>query len=198
MTSDAISVKYLLEKEVQRFQDNFTSYFPNKMFDLERVKYKKCFGDHARYQQHVVVLYIPEDVKTNEMRGNVKDKRFAKFRAEKAWCVCILEISSMTCKESILHDGWKSCWYNKNQWCLPDMWDSDIQDVCTGGIHYFNHWLAAYYYGYTMSGVNVCVCFSESGSGAISEVRDKLVWYYSYGCIADVMNRHFGITDICT
>ena len=196
-SSHAIAVKELLEVEVQRFQDTFASYFPEEAFDLERVKYKKCFGDRSRYRQHIVVLYIPMDVKTNEMRGKVRDKRFAKFRAEKAWCICILEISSMTCKESILHDGYKACWYNKNQWSVPDMWDSNIQDVCTAGIHYFNHWLAAYYYGhiYCMSGVDVC--FSESGSGAILEVRDKSVWYYSHGFIAYLMNTHFGITDIC-
>jgi len=192
MTIDALRVKDALETEVKRFQDMvFASYFPNEIFDSKCIKYKKCMFNDI---EHMVVLYVPAYLKTNEMRSGVKDERFAKFRAEKAWCVCILDTFWMKCQDSLLHDGYKPCWYKKNEWVLPDEWNDKTQAMCASGIHFFNHWIPAYYYGTTKPSGDVDICFSETGSGAIFWVRDAKNFYSS--TIADKMEKYFGITDV--
>ena len=111
-------------------------------FDTTQIKFKRC----AKF---LVMLYIPKNTKTNELRINVRDKRFAKFRAEKAWCVSIYDCFQ---PKKIVKECTNNFWnisivyYRVGCFTEPNQYDSNKDKICSSGIHYFNHWLAAYYY----------------------------------------------------
>lgn len=128
-----------LQNEIQTFRETSPDY----IFPLEDIKFKRC--GHM-----MIVLYIPMNrIETNEDRKGVKDKRFAKFRSREAYCVCILNTLWHQFVDSHKHMWWPNnvtITYVKNQWIQPDGFGIDKDVVCDHGIHYFNHWFAAYFY----------------------------------------------------
>ena len=66
-----------------RLDDKITEYKKQNPEAMDSdFKYKRC-------KRYLVVLFIPKTIRTNESRSHIADKRFAKFRAEKAYCVAI-------------------------------------------------------------------------------------------------------------
>ena len=110
-------------------------------YDPARIKYKKCGS-------FLVLLYIPNCVNNNEKRVNIIDSRFAKFRAERAWCVGIYDTHAL--KESNICTNstylLKTAIYKLGTWTFAHAFNTDVNMVCASGIHYFNHWLPAYFW----------------------------------------------------
>ncbi len=140
----------IIKNEIQIFEDQFPLQTDARLkmypFNKDFIKFKRC-------GLMMVVLYVPTPcVSTNEDRLNVIDKRFAKFRASEAWGICILNTSSLTLISSYFHlfkaIGYEPIpiTYNVNQWIKPNGFGKDKDSICDQGIHYFNHWIAAYLY----------------------------------------------------
>lgn len=122
-------------------------------------KYKRC--EHYLLE----LLPTPETI-TNESRKHVKDPRFAKFRANQLLVNKIYDTCKDTLVEEIQHQY--HCWnitYKVNFIAYPHRFHEDVNEICAGGIHYFNSLVAAYFYGYdfgcwTMEGI----LFHDDGS----------------------------------
>jgi hypothetical protein len=113
-------------------------------FELSRIKFKRCIQDT------IVVLYLPNHVQTNENRKTI-DKRFAKYRATKAWCLFIYHIHGNSFFDDLAHHVdlglcIKEILYKVNEWVVPDAYHSDPDVICGGGIHFFNHVEPAFFY----------------------------------------------------
>jgi len=157
-----------LKRQIGKFQTEFESTKVDTYpFDEFRVKFKRC-GDC------ILALYIPNSFKTNESRSIDGDWNFAKFRAEKAWCICILDTIDGTLLMKYDHvyygavQSHVAITYISNAFVVPDGFDMDLETVCGQGIHYFNHWIAAYFYERCCCMTN-SVEFSEDG---------KILYFY--------------------
>jgi hypothetical protein len=140
-----MEIRKALDGKIQEFQATFSKELFKEDFALNHIKYKRC-------GKNILVMYIPSFIKTNQNRDMVRDTRFAKFRAEQVWCICIFDGTSFFNK--YVHKcevGPNYTWqYKVNRWIFPDMYDMDVNKVCTSGIHFFNHLLAAYYYQFNL------------------------------------------------
>lgn len=111
---------------------------------------KKYPADYVykRIREYIIVMRKPLDFfKCNEMRKDVKNKYFAKMRANYLFVVAIIHCQTLTYIQSIMHqfNEYPSLVYRVNQCVIPDNYDADIDCVCTFGIHYFLSLEAAYY-----------------------------------------------------
>ena len=109
--------------------------------------YKAC-------KNSIVKLELVSDTKNNEERNYVVDPSHAKFRCNKAMVVSI--INPITGKE-MDHD--KSVYspnfvYKKNEVAFCSRYDTDINIVCTKGIHYFKTEEAALSWFYSQNDNN--------------------------------------------
>lgn len=141
-----------LNKKSKR--DNFSELYKlcYKYTKNNSYVYKSCCdvsdggGDTER--EWLVILQKLNDTKTNEMRNNIVDKNCAKFRANKLKVIKIFNmINPKITKEFVIN---KFCGseikYEINKIVQPDCYDDDINNVCTGGIHYYKTMAPAYYY----------------------------------------------------
>ncbi len=139
-----------------------------QIYDEERIKYKRCY-------HYLIVLYITSDIETNENRNRVIDKRFAKFRAARAWCVCIFDTFVMkTVSKYLNHVGEFSANYYANGWVFPTFYDTNVNNICSAGIHFFNHCLGAYFY-HQMNEDDDSVKIDFDNSGCVDTWRDASV-----------------------
>ena len=105
-------------------------------------KYKRCC-------KHLILLFIPDNVRTNQSRKDVV-QLFAKFRAEKAYCVAILNVDDCHFTMSYEHESLVSIVYTAGEWIYPDAFDSDVEKIATTGIHYYCSLLPAYFMAITV------------------------------------------------
>jgi len=133
-----LSIKAIFDEKIKEYKQR------NPSVKDSELKYKRC-------EEYFILLFIPDHVDTNESRPNVKDPRYAKFRAKEAYCIGIFDSDfSRWCleytNEIILWDGGKekTLLYRVDTWIQPDGFDTCLETVCTSGIHYFNSLLAAY------------------------------------------------------
>jgi hypothetical protein len=105
--------------------------------------YKQLYNECKKYEgfmfkrcsDYIVILKQPnEDFKCNEMRKDIVNKKYAKFRCNKALVIDIIH------SETLTHI------YEVDKVVLPDFYDLDIDEVCTHGIHYFLSLEPAYHY----------------------------------------------------
>jgi hypothetical protein len=118
----------------------------------ETRKFKRC-GVY-----HIVELMKKDqdedNVRTNEHRDNVKDARFAKFRANFLFVVNILDLTTMQ-----FVPEWEHTWisgahhwisqaitYRKNEFAVPHQYEPNPNKVCAPGIHFFKSLEAAFFY----------------------------------------------------
>jgi hypothetical protein len=115
----------------------------------ETRKFKRC-GVY-----HIVELKKrdQDNVKTNEHRDNIKDARFAKFRANFLFVVNILDLTTMQ-----FVPEWEHTWvsidlfaqqtitYQTNKFAVPNDYEPDPNKVCAPGIHFFKSLEAAFFY----------------------------------------------------
>jgi hypothetical protein len=161
-------------------------------FEMNYVKFKRC-------DNMMVVLYVPTPsndccIISNEDRRDVKDKRFAKFRASEAWPICILNTTTGEFLPSYWHVNiyYAPILYIINQWVMsPNGYERNQNVICAQGIHFFNHWLAAYCY--ESAYFYGSIAFDESG-------KILVIWYQhrplyeskiTYNDIVEAFLSHF-------
>jgi len=134
----------VLFKQVQESLNHAINLFASTKTDFcsSAIKYKRC-------SHYLVVLYIDKTIPTNEKRGCVANPMCAKFRAEKAWCVAIVHENG-TYVDQIQHQFQElpAITYQVGAWVIPSGYTEDVEEVCAPGIHFFNHLLPAFFYGY--------------------------------------------------
>lgn len=100
----------------------------------------------------IIILKKPLiNFQCNEMRQNVIDKNFAKFRCNGLITVDCIHIKSLLHIKSFHHrfylkDRTIETIYEVGKMAIPDSYCEDIDLVCTSGIHYFLTLDAAFYY----------------------------------------------------
>ena len=108
------------------------------------IKYKRCGNC-------IVQMRRIHDTEDNELRTNVYDTRYAKYRANKLMVVKIYDTWEGRFVPNIQHS-----WYNfgvhvpidyvVGEKAVPNGFDENIETICAKGIHYFNTLFAAYCY----------------------------------------------------
>jgi antitoxin component YwqK of YwqJK toxin-antitoxin module len=100
-----------------------------------------------------------EDTITNENRSNVSrigdNKLYAKYRANKLVVKQIINKYDLTKCEKVMSNfcGFK-IEYKINETVYPNKFDTDLEKVCSFGIHYFLKLERAFYYVILMDNVN--------------------------------------------
>jgi len=85
----------------------------------------------------LVTLQIPYDAKHNIDRKNISDKQYAKYRCSHAKVIDIIDLDNNTSidKANSLHDSKFS--YTLGQDVICDTFDTNLENVCSEGIHFF-------------------------------------------------------------
>lgn len=104
--------------------------------------YKLCCSEWL-----VIMKKLPS-TKTNETRTNIHTTSTgsAKFRASKLHVVKIINIHNATTCDSIINHNYAHTVYTVGKIVVPDAFDSNLNSVCTNGIHYFKTIKAALMY----------------------------------------------------
>lgn len=111
--------------------------------------YKMC--QTKKGQWLVIMRKLPETT-TNEIRNNVFDIKYAKFRANKLKVVVIINVNNGNVIKSIDntyygHHFFKSrITYTVGDIVTPDKFDNNLDNVCSHGIHYLKTIKAAFFY----------------------------------------------------
>ncbi len=139
--------------------------FQYPQIDLER-KFKRC-------DKYILELKIVEnETKTNEMRKGVVDNRFAKFRATCLLTIRIYDIAKELFVNTIDHKcGPYHLTYQVGEIVRPNAFNTDLEKICTSGIHYFNSLLAAYWF--TIYKLKEDVEFTDNGQ--VRSVQQKSI-----------------------
>ena len=102
----------------------------------------------------IIIMELLHDSITNELRDDVVDSNFAKFRTDKVKVISIinLETKESMNRDSSIHDP--SFVYEVGK-IISTEYDSNINAVCTRGIHYFKTYEAAlsWYYTYVSKAI---------------------------------------------
>ncbi len=116
--------------------------------------FKKCEAKtYTKNYSCLVVLKKPvKDFQCNESRKDIVDPNFAKFRCNGLITVAIYDLINTKFIDSITHKctmylGFKKILYQVGKLSIPDLYDANIDEVCTNGIHYFITLEAALNYG---------------------------------------------------
>jgi antitoxin component YwqK of YwqJK toxin-antitoxin module len=97
--------------------------------------YKIAKSDHEKV---IITLEIPEDALTNMNRKDVVDVAFAKHRTNKAKVISIEDLDGNTFnKATSSHYKNKSLVYEVGKTVYVDDFDTNIDLICSSGIHYF-------------------------------------------------------------
>jgi hypothetical protein len=104
--------------------------------------FKKCISEETNHECLVMLEKPSIDFCCNETRS-VTNKNTAKFRCNGLVVVTIFDLTSHILVDSILH---KTVTYDNRtilttykvgDFVEPDSFDTDLDEVCTNGIHYF-------------------------------------------------------------
>lgn len=103
--------------------------------------YKSCYP-------YIVGLSIPFDAKTNEMRTNIFDPLYARYRADKLKVHFIVDRSTYTYVDNVHNTIYpnKRLQYTVGEIIQSDDYDDNIEAIRTKGIHFFKSLECAYYY----------------------------------------------------
>jgi antitoxin component YwqK of YwqJK toxin-antitoxin module len=86
----------------------------------------------------IIVLEKLPDTITNESRQGIVDLNYAKNRASHLKVILIFDITNVDNEyDSVESDTVNKLTYKKNEIAYPDKFDSDLDKVCTNGIHYY-------------------------------------------------------------
>ncbi len=134
-------------------------FFPidkiNKFLGMEKLQeeckqYNEKDYVFKRCGEYIVILKKPqENFQCNEMRKDVRDKKYAKFRCNGLYVVDIIHGLTLKHANLIWHiSDFGDILYEVGGFVKPDSYTKNIDYVCTHGIHYFLSLKAAYYYHY--------------------------------------------------
>ncbi len=106
------------------------------------LRYKAC-------RNSIVTLELLNDSVTNEKRKWVVDADHAKFRCNKAKVIDITNVKTGELMEGDLSIYFASFTYPLGEEVNVTYFDENLDDVCTGGIHYFKTKEAAFSWFYS-------------------------------------------------
>lgn len=164
-----LEIKSLGDERLEKCVKRCSRYLDDPMF-----VYKMCNG------MWIVVLQKLESqmTSTNEARDDVSCKSFAKYRANKLRVIDIfdadnvdMDTKSITNRTVIARpSGDKAAArtietvYEVGKIVEPDSYDTNINSVCAGGIHYFKTIYAAYFYRQRPQNYSGCwLAYYENG-----------------------------------
>lgn len=104
--------------------------------------------DESRnYIWWLIILKRTPATKTNELRKDVEDETYAKFRGSEFLVVQIIDIfNSNKTINSIYNQNYIGVTYAVDRIVKPNKYDENIHKVCSNGIHFFKTIKGAYYY----------------------------------------------------
>lgn len=111
--------------------------------------YKGCNSGLFLPREWIVVMEKCKDTITSEERNDVVDEKYAKFRANELMVIEIINVYDGTSRAThiINASGYSDFLkYEVGKIVKCDKFDSNIDKVCSGGIHYYKTLIAAYYY----------------------------------------------------
>jgi len=162
-------------------------------------KYKRC-------NHNIVELQSTSSTKTNESRSNVKDSRFAKFRASELMPTRIYDTDQKKFVHQINH-RWTS--YDKGDQvsiiyrvgaiAIPSGFDRNLEVVCSRGIHYFQSLLAAFLYDYQPPvSFNDCGELTLIQSSELCNLKKTIVFDQDYNKMLGVnwLMEHYQLKDV--
>jgi antitoxin component YwqK of YwqJK toxin-antitoxin module len=140
-------MSYNIEELLKQLTEELEEYINDKKY-----VYKIC-GDF------IVILEKLEDTLTNENRSNVSqkddDKLYAKYRANKLLVKEIINKYDLTKCENVMSGGYAiQIEYKVNETVYPDNFDTNLEEVCSSGIHYFLNLKSAFYYCLETENIN--------------------------------------------
>lgn len=107
------------------------------------IKFKRC-------DRYIIEFEKIETATTNEDRTNVRDSRFAKFRADKNSLITtrIYDMTESKWEQKIVHKcgSFPPVVYEVNSLAIPDGFNTNPQIIRGSGIHFFNSLLAAFWF----------------------------------------------------
>jgi antitoxin component YwqK of YwqJK toxin-antitoxin module len=138
----------------------------------------------------LVIMKKTNETIDNESRANVKNKMYAKFRANILYVEKIVSVMDPNCTVDYIvntfGDSRKA--YIVGEIVSEPGYDSDIDIVCSCGIHYFRTLEAAYFYeSIPINHIGLTCVFNESGDileeydrlSLSGEIGDYTKWSYS-------------------
>lgn len=120
--------------------ESILKFYP-QFIDSDYV-FKSCQG------AWIVVLEKLSDTLTNETRDNIVEKQYAKYRADKLKVIMIFNKHNPSqTKKEVVNSFYKNLEiiYKVGEIVHSDSFDSNLNNVCTSGIHYFLNIEPAYY-----------------------------------------------------
>src|SRR4029078_43618 len=148
--------------------------------------YEQLYNECKRYEgfmfkrcsDYIIILKQPnEDFKCNEMRKDIVNKKYAKFRCNKALVIDIIHSETLAHINRIAHicpviEKQIITIYEVGKVVLPDYYDLDIDEVCSNGIHYFLSLEPAYHYDTNYNYLTIGYCtFSQWYSNGQKEME---------------------------
>lgn len=115
-------------------EEVFKDCNPNHVF-------KRCRSFEKNHECLVMLEKPMNGFLCNESRKTVINKDFAKFRCNGLIVILIFDLVDHTCISWVNHIS--PIYYNMNtlyevgKLVKPDFFDSDLNEICTHGIHYF-------------------------------------------------------------
>lgn len=133
-----VTEKTLLEKVIDRCE---------KFIGNEEIVFKLC-EDNTSGDDWFVILEKTKDTKTNEDRAHVFNKACAKFRASELKVIDIFKVNDPNITKAFIISSYKGkcTMYQVGKITKPDSYDTDIDEICTNGLHYFKTPGAAFHY----------------------------------------------------
>jgi hypothetical protein len=158
------------------------------------IKYKRCGWDILI---ELLLEHNKQRGETNESRTNVRDPRFATFRASKLFVTKIYSLKTDKWLYKVTNQCYEStAKYRVGQWVKAQKWDPQLDIVCTHGIHYFNTLEAAYVYNplcsifFTEDGsVKSEDCYKINGICAQCELYHHLTRFFHIGNLISIYPR---------
>lgn len=122
----------------------------SKYVSDEKYVYKLCYnftGSNCK-REWLVVLEKLYYTRTNEKRSNVVDASCAKFRADVLQVVEIINVNDpkITTNKILNTYDYVIVKYEVGESVVANKYDDDVDNICSGGIHYFKSFLPAYYF----------------------------------------------------
>jgi antitoxin component YwqK of YwqJK toxin-antitoxin module len=134
-----------LDKIKEKCQNYLEQYIKKYSLDAKTSFVYKFCGNHIK--ETIIVMQKLSETRDNEIRVNIYDSNFAKFRASHLLVVLILDINNPDIEyESTDNRDFEYTLYEKEKIVYPDSFDPDLDKICSNGIHYFKSIDAAFYF----------------------------------------------------
>lgn len=113
----------------------------------ESFVYKSCHNVRENIN-YLVIMQKDEFTRTNELRTDVLNPEYAKFRASCLKVIEIININNPDEKMSSITNQFYSVpiIYKKGDFAYPNYFDENLNEICSNGIHYFKTIIPALFY----------------------------------------------------